>query len=83
MRQWSPMGTRYRTMKNRIFSTDSAKAIKAQGFGYVNAIHYLAPSDLSGVDLCPIWSMALTACAQAGLRRRNGSCGIVADTWRT
>lgn len=38
-------------MQNRIFSTDSAKAIKAQGFGYLNAIHYLAPSDLSGVNL--------------------------------
>ena len=39
-------------MKNRIFSTDSPKAIKADAFGYLNAIHYLAPHDLSGVNLC-------------------------------
>lgn len=40
-------------MKNRIFSTDSAKAIKAQNFGYLNAIQYLAPASLSGWNLCP------------------------------
>jgi hypothetical protein len=36
-----------------IFSIDSPKAIKAQSFGWLNAIHYLAPADLSGTDLCP------------------------------
>jgi hypothetical protein len=40
-------------MQNRIFSTDSPKAIKADAFGYLNAIHYMAPSDLSGFNLCP------------------------------
>lgn len=39
-------------MQNKIFSTDSAKAIKAQEYGYLNAIHYLAPADYSGFDLC-------------------------------
>jgi hypothetical protein len=40
-------------MQNQIFSIDSAKAIKAQDYGYLNAIHYLAPADLSGFQLCP------------------------------
>jgi hypothetical protein len=40
-------------MQNRIFSTDSPKAIKADAFGYINAIHYMAPADLSGFNLCP------------------------------
>jgi hypothetical protein len=40
-------------MLNRIFSTDSPKAIKAESYGYLNAIHYMAPADLSGVNLCP------------------------------
>jgi hypothetical protein len=40
-------------MQNRIFSTDSPKAIKANKFGWLNAIQYLAPSDLGGVgNLC-------------------------------
>jgi hypothetical protein len=40
-------------MQNRIFSTDSPKAVKADAYGYLNAIHYMAPSDLSGYNLCP------------------------------
>ena len=38
----------------RIFSTESAKAAKATGFGFLNAIHYMAPADTAGVgNLCP------------------------------
>jgi hypothetical protein len=48
-------------MRNRIFSIDSAKAVKAQAFGYLNAIHYLAPADLSGHQLCPDASAGCTA----------------------
>ncbi len=40
-------------MLNRIFSTNSPKAVKADKYGYLNAIHYLAPAELSGVNLCP------------------------------
>ena len=41
-------------MQNRIYSMDNSKAIKAQGFGWLNAIHYMAPADLAGVgNLCP------------------------------
>lgn len=41
-------------MKNRIFSIDNPKAVKAQSFGWLNAIHYMAPARLAGVgNLCP------------------------------
>jgi hypothetical protein len=41
-------------MQNRIFSLDNPKAIKAQGYGWLNAIHYMAPARLAGVgNLCP------------------------------
>jgi len=41
-------------MQNRIFSIDNPKAIKAQGYGWLNAIHYMAPARLAGVgNLCP------------------------------
>lgn len=40
-------------MQNRIFSVDNPKAIKAIGFGFLNAIHYMAPHSLAGVgNLC-------------------------------
>lgn len=61
-------------MQNRIFSTDSAKAIKAQGFGYVNAIHYMAPSDLSGVNLCP---HASAGCKALCLGWHSGQASMV------
>lgn len=34
---------------DRFFSVDSAKAIKAQGFGYLNAINYMAPHQSAGI----------------------------------
>jgi hypothetical protein len=38
----------------RAFSTDNPKACKALGFGWLNAIHYMAPHALAGVgNLCP------------------------------
>jgi len=40
-------------MENRIFSLDNPKAAKAVRFGYLNAIHYMAPHKLAGVgNLC-------------------------------
>jgi hypothetical protein len=63
-------------MKNRIFSTDSAKAIKAQGFGFINAIQYLAPHDLSGVNLC---SHASPGCIALCLGWMSGQAGMVSD----
>ena len=41
-------------MENRIFSVDNPKAAKAQAYGWLNAIHYMAPHKLAGVgNLCP------------------------------
>src|SRR6516164_10957425 len=64
-------------MKNRIFSTDSSKAIKASAFGYLNAIHYMAPADVAGVgNLCP---MASAGCKALCLGLTSGQAGIVKD----
>ena len=62
-------------MDNRIFSFDSAKAIKAQSYGYLNAIHYMAPASLSGVNLCP---KASEACKALCLGWTSGQAGMVA-----
>lgn len=37
---------------NRIFSYDNPKAAKAAQYGYLNAIHYMAPASLSGHNMC-------------------------------
>lgn len=64
-------------MQNRIFSVDSAKAIKAQGFGYLNAIHYMAPASVAGVgNLCP---KATAGCLAACLGWYSGQAGMVAS----
>jgi len=64
-------------MQNRIFSVDSAKAIKAQGYGYLNAIHYMAPSNLAGVgNLC---ASATPSCIDLCLGWFSGQAGMVAD----
>jgi hypothetical protein len=61
-------------MENRIFSFDSAKAIKAVGFGYYNAIHYLAPHSLSGKNLC---SHASAECISHCLGWHSGQAAMV------
>lgn len=64
-------------MQNRIFSVDSAKAIKAQGYGYLNAIHYMAPHETAGVgNLC---SHASPGCIALCLGLTSGQAGIVKD----
>ena len=63
-------------MENRIFSTNSAKAAKAQGYGYLNAIHYMAPADVAGVgDLCP---SRTPGCTAACLGWYSGQASMVA-----
>ena len=64
------------TAQNKIFSTDSAKAIKAQGFGYLNAIHYMAPYKQSGVNLC---SHASPGCIALCLGWESGQASMVAN----
>jgi hypothetical protein len=42
-----------------ILSTSAdAKTVKGQGHGYLTGILYLAPSDISGVNLCPFATLA-------------------------
>ena len=60
----------------RIFSLDSAKAIKAQGYGYLNAIHYMAPAKTSGYDLC---SHSTLGCMDVCLGKYSGQAAIVLD----
>jgi hypothetical protein len=61
----------------RIFSTDSPKAIKANAFGYINAIHYLAPFTLGGVgDMCP---KASDGCRALCLGWFSGQASMVKD----
>jgi hypothetical protein len=65
------------TQSPRIFSTDSAKAAKATGFGYLNAIQYIAPADTAGVgNLCP---NASPQCKALCLGTYSGQAAIVAD----
>lgn len=62
-------------MRNRIFSDDSAKAVKAQSYGWLNGIHYMAPHDVAGVgNLCP---KASAGCMALCLGLWSGQAGMV------
>ena len=64
-------------MENRIYSTDSAKAIKAQEYGIINGIHYMAPHKLAGVgNLC---SHASPGCIALCLGEHSGQAGMARD----
>ena len=64
-------------ISNRLFSVDSAKALKAQGYGYLNAIHYMAPADTAGVgNLCPD---ATDGCKALCLGLFSGQAAMVSD----
>src|SRR5271166_2865421 len=64
-------------MQNRIFSTNSPKAIKADAYGYLNAIHYMAPHRVAGVgNLC---ANASPACIALCLGMWSGQAGMVRD----
>jgi hypothetical protein len=66
-----------RKRTNRIFSFDSPKAIKANKFGYLNAIHYMAPYSIANVgNLCP---MATAGCRALCLGLWSGQAGMVKD----
>ena len=61
----------------RLFSTENAKAAKASGFGYLNAVHYMAPHDLGGVgNLC---SHASAQCIALCLGHYSGQAGMVSN----
>jgi hypothetical protein len=58
-------------MQNRIFSLDNPKAIKAQAYGWLNAIHYMAPHKLAGVgNLCGDASLG---CIEICLGQHSGA----------
>ena len=60
-----------------IFSTDSAKAAKASGYGYLNAIHYMAPASTGGAgNLCP---KASPECIALCLGTYSGQAAMVSD----
>jgi hypothetical protein len=54
----------------------SPKAVKAQAYGWLNAIHYLAPADTSGVNICP---KASAGCKALCLGWFSGQAGIGDD----
>ena len=59
----------------RFFSMDSAKAIKAQEYGYLNAINYMAPHKSAGVgNLC---SHASPVCIELCLGLESGQASMV------
>jgi hypothetical protein len=58
-------------MQNRIFSLDNPKAVKAQAYGWLNAIHYMAPHRLAGVgNLC---GDATNGCIEICLGQHSGA----------
>lgn len=60
-----------------LFSTDNAKAAKASGYGYLNAVHYMAPHELAGVgNLC---SHASWQCIALCLGQYSGQAAMVTD----
>src|SRR5215831_1749838 len=76
-------------MENRIFSIDSPKAIKADKWGYLNPIHYMAPHTFGSsaerkFNLC---SHASPACIENCLGLHSGQASMVpqgeADTNKT
>ena len=62
----------------RIFSTDSAKAIKSQGVGYLNAIMYMAPHR-SGLMSGTICSHSNVYCEELCLGKYSGQASMVKD----
>ena len=67
---------------SKFFSTDSAKAIKADKFGYLNAINYMAQADTGSVGfkkyftLCPD---ASDGCKSLCLGKYSGQAAMVKD----
>ena len=61
----------------KFFSTDSAKAIKADKYGYLNAINYMAPHTTGGIgNLCPHSSQG---CRDLCLGMYSGQAAMVSD----
>jgi hypothetical protein len=64
-------------MSSRFFSLDSPKAVKAMGYGYLNAINYMAPASTAGVgNLCP---HASAGCLALCLGWYSGQAGMLSN----
>ena len=64
-------------MSTRFFSLDSPKAVKAMGYGYLNAINYMAPASTAGVgNLCP---HASAGCLALCLGWYSGQAGMLSN----
>ena len=61
----------------RMFSTKSAKAIKADKYGYINGIHYMAPDRVAGKGTVCV--DATDGCKSLCLGQYSGQAGIVKD----
>ena len=62
---------------NRLLSVDSPKAVKSIQFGWLNAIHYMAPASTGGVgNLC---QGASIGCMLICLGKYSGQAAMVAD----
>ena len=62
---------------NTFFSTDSAKAIKADQYGYLNGINYMAPHTTGGIgNLCP---HSTQGCRDLCLGMYSGQAAMVKD----
>ena len=58
----------------RFFSVDSPKAVKAQSYGWLNAINYMAPHRLAGAgNLCP---NASAGCIALCLGEHSGNAAL-------
>lgn len=65
------------TISKRLWSTDNPKAAKASGYGWMNAIHYMAPHDFAGgKTLC---ANASAGCISLCLGWFSGQAAMVPD----
>ena len=64
-------------ISKRLFSTENTKAAKAGDYGHINAIHYIAPSDFSGIrNVC---ANASPGCIALCLGWFSGQSAMVAN----
>tara|TARA_R100001086_G_scaffold245088_1_gene175566 strand:- start:15 stop:767 length:753 start_codon:yes stop_codon:yes gene_type:complete len=71
------MGDIMKTKFKRFFSTDSAKAIKADKYGYMNGINYMAPHTTAGFgNMC---SHSSPGCRSLCLGMYSGQASFVKD----
>jgi len=60
-----------------MFSAESAKAIKAEKYGYLNGIHYLAPDKVAGKGT--VCADSTAGCRELCLGQYSGQAGMVKD----